>query len=174
MKEKIKSSEWILVGSLLLIMASLVLIAKVNAYRVATTISEKDLKQEEILVSISGAVEKPGDYTVLLSGTTYGEVVRKARPKPFADLKKISLKEPIEAPVSLVIEELTEVKISLRGAVVKPIELTVPAGSRICDLRSKISLTAEADKAFFRRRKLLKEGDVIEVPKKTVDRNSAD
>lgn len=173
MKKSLQSSEWLLIGSLLAIMASLVIIAKVNAYRAASTISIADLKQEQILVTIAGAVAKPGEYSVL-SGTPISEVLRKARPKPWANLQILPIKQVIEAPLHLNVEELTEITVSVRGAVDEPMKIVLPAKSRICDLKSKVSLTAEADKSFFRRRKVLKEGDVIEVPKKTVEKNSAD
>lgn len=172
MKKSLHSSEWVLVASLLLIMASLVTIAKINATRAATTLSAYDLQPEEICITIEGAVCKPGEYKVL-SGTPLHEAVRKARPKPFANLKKIPLTEIIEAPTHIEIGELSEIHISVGGAVSTPANLIVPVGTRICDLKSKVSLTAEADKAFFRRRKRLKEGEFIEVPKKTVEYNSS-
>ncbi len=172
MKKSLPSSEWLLVASLLMIMASLVVIAKVNAYRAASSITAKDLQQEEIWVTIEGAVAKPGRYRAL-SGQTIGEVVRKARPNPFADLKKIPLKEIVEAPMQLQIEELSEVQVFIQGAVAEPVEIRVPARTRICDLKSKVSLTAEADKTFFRRRKMVKDGEILEVPKKTIELNSS-
>lgn len=171
MKKSLPASEWILVGSLLLIMASLVILAKVNAYRASSLISVKDLQQEKILIQIDGAVAKPGEYSVS-SGTLIGEALKKSRPHPFADLKKIPLKEVIEAPLHIHVEELTEVQISVRGAVVEPVELKVPARTRICDLKSKVSLTAEADRSYFRRRKAVKDGEVLVVPKKTIEHNS--
>lgn len=117
MKKSLQSSEWVLVGSLFLIMASLVLVSKVNAYRCGSTLAEA--------------------------------------PLPVA---------PAEEPA--------EITVMVRGAVLAPTQLTLPPKSRICDLKTKLSLTPEADKRFFRRRKLLKDGDCIEVPKKTVELNS--
>jgi hypothetical protein len=65
-----------------------------------------------------------------------------------------------------VVEELKELKIIVRGAVVDPGVIVMPLGARICDLKSKVVLGDEADKTFFKRRRLLKNGEIIEVPKK--------
>jgi hypothetical protein len=51
--------------------------------------------------------------------------------------------------------------------------LTLPAKSRVSDLKSKVVLSPDADKSYFRRRRWLKNGEKIEVPKKTVEENSA-
>lgn len=120
------------------------------------------------MVTIEGAVAKPGEYW-LPSGTTVAQALRKARLKPFADIQALPLKQIIEEPLHLRVEEFTEVVVSVRGAVEKPLDLTLPTGTRVCDLKSKIILTRDADKSFFRRRKLLKNGDIIEVPKKDVE-----
>jgi DNA uptake protein ComE-like DNA-binding protein len=105
----VSKSEWVLVGSLLAILASLVLIAKVSAYRAQALITPfEKTKGEEILVTV-------------------------------------------------------------QGAVLEPVRLTMSPGSRICDLKEKVSLTADADRTFFRRKKRLQDGVIIEVPKKTVE-----
>ncbi len=168
MKKSAQPSEWIVVGSLFAIMCSLLLIAKVNAYRATFSFPPDDPKQEEIMVTISGAVAKPGNYPVS-AGTPVEEVVHKARPKPWANLQKIPLKQLIEKPLYIDVETLSVITVSVRGAVTTPLEITLPAKSRVCDLKSKVSLTAEADKTFFRRKRMLKNGEIIEVPKKTVE-----
>ncbi len=170
MKSSLPSSEWVLVGSLLLVMISLVLIAKVNAHRACSILEQTG--PTEVLVGVDGAVVKPGEYEVPV-GTTIGSVLRKARPKANANLKIIPLNQPIEVATRLMVQELTEITVSVRGAVVEEKEIVLPVGSRICDLKSKVLCTAEADRRFFRRKKLLKDGQVLEVPKKTVEDNSS-
>ena len=168
--KSLPSSEWLLVASLLAVMGSLLLIARVNAHRAASSVNLVEWKQEEILVTISGAVSKPGEHKVL-PGTTVAEVLRKARPKSWAKLGTLPLDEVIESPLQLHVEELSEIKIFVKGAIAEPVEITVPAKSRICDLKSKLSFTSETDLRFFRRKRRLKEGEIIEVPKKTVEDN---
>lgn len=149
-------------------MISLTVIAKVNAYRAADTLSSKEFQIEEILVTVTGAVAKPGEYLVP-AGTLVGAVLRKARPLPYANLKVLPIAHLIEAPVHFCIEELTEITVFVEGAVQEPVILTLPAKSRVSDLKSKVVLSAEADKGYFRRRRLLKDGEKIAVPKKTVE-----
>jgi hypothetical protein len=110
------SSEWLLTGSLFFIIVTLILVAKVNAYRAAAAIAT--LKREEVVL--------PGTVSVWVC-----------------------------------------------GAVKEAGEITLPAGSRISDLKGKVTLSEEADKSFFRRRRKLKNGEAIEVPKKTVENNLA-
>lgn len=164
MKNSLKRSEWLLIGSFLLILGSLFLVSKVNAVWAETTLQETEI-ETFIEIAVDGAVSKPGKYTVP-AGTPVLEAVKKARPKPFADLK--NLQGPVHSAMIIRVEELKEIVVQVKGAVEQPVELVMPVKSRISDLKSKITLTPEADKAFFRRRRLLKNGEVVEVPKKTV------
>jgi hypothetical protein len=168
MKKFLHSSEWFLVASLLIIMSSLVLIAKVNTARLDPILELKEVEKVSVLVTVEGAVSKPGEY-LIESGTTVGEVLRKARPKPWADLQKVNPSEIIESPRNIKVEELTEITVNVQGAVAQSVEIKLPARSRICDLKSKVSLAPRADKTFFRRRRLLKNGEIIDVPNKTVE-----
>ena len=162
--------EWTLLSVFFLIIASFVFISKVNASRAVDAIGQIDEEPRQILVMIDGAVKKPGQYWVS-EGTLVESVLRKSRPSPYADLKLQPLKEIVTNPLHLTVAELKEVKVSVSGAVLESLELVMPVGSRISDLKSKITFTSETDKSFFRRRKLLKDGDKIEVPKKTVEQN---
>lgn len=172
MKKSIRSTEWLLAISLLAVMASLVIVSKINVHRADSTLATEGKEAEMIAVTIEGAVAKPGSYSVP-AGTPVETVLRKARPKPWANLQKISLRQIVEAPINIVVEELSEIKVTVKGAVVECEEIVLPARSRICDLKSKIHLSEEADKGFFRKRRALKQGEIIEVPKKTVEINSA-
>lgn len=168
MKKSLYSSEWILVLSLLAIMASLVLIAQVNASRALSTLALDDAKEADVLVTVEGAVGKPGEYLVP-SGTTVEQALRKAKPKPWANLQSLPLTKIIEEPLHIAVEELTEITVFVRGAVTEPLELTLPAQARVSDLKSKVSLSKDADKTFFRRKRMLKNREIIEVPKKGLE-----
>ncbi|MGB7977629.1 MAG: SLBB domain-containing protein [Chlamydiales bacterium] len=171
MKNSLGSAEWLLAATLLLFIASFLLIAKINGRKAASALAAASFEREEILVAIEGAVKKPGEYLVE-AGTTVGQALRKARPLPDANLKALPLNEIIDAPLRLCVEELQEIAVTVTGAVEEPVLLRLPPKSRISDLKSKVALTKEADKTFFRRRKILRNGDKIEVPKKTVEDNS--
>lgn len=172
MKNSLSPSEWILATSFLIFIAALVLIAKVNTYKASTAIASATLLPEEILVTIDGAVKKPGQYTIQ-AGITIEQALRKAKPAPEADLKALPLKEIIENPLHITVGELKEIRVTVAGAIAGPVELVLPPKSRISDLKSKVIFTDETEKTFFRRRKLLKNGEHIEVPKKTVEQNEA-
>lgn len=163
-----KSPEWSLVTSLFLIICSIVLIAKVNAFKSRSIVTDEDLRVEDVSVYISGAVKKPGSYKVS-PGTPLEVVIKKARPLICADLKKLPLTQLVDGTVTIVVEEMKEILVSVRGEVLKVAEYTLPVGARISDLKSKVTLTKDADKRFLSRRKLLKNGDVIEVPKKKLE-----
>jgi DNA uptake protein ComE-like DNA-binding protein len=153
-------------------MVSLALIAKVNVYRASSTLPLQELQAKDILVSISGAVKKPGAYRVA-AGTPLEAVLKKAKPLPHAKLEGLPFQEPVESAKEIFVEELSEIVVFVSGAVQEPGELTLPAKSRVSDLKSKVVLSPDADKSYFRRRRWLKNGEKIEVPKKTVEENSA-
>ena len=149
-------------------MTSLVLVAQVNASRASASIAVEDVKAEPVVVTVEGAVSKPGAYPVQ-PGTTVETVLRKARLKPFANVQNLPLHQIIEAPLHLKVEELAEITVFVCGAVTEPLEIVLPARARVSDLKSKVSLSDEADKTFFRRRRMLKHGEKIEIPKKDVE-----
>jgi len=161
-------SEWSLVGSLLIIMASLVLIAKINTHRASTHLLSTEIGPEKVLVTIDGAVTKPGQY-LLAVGTSVEKALRKAKPTKLANTKILPLRTLIEEPMHLHVEELKEITVFVRGEVLEPLEITLPLHARISDLKGKVQLTKKSDKSFFRRRKLLKNGEILVVPKKTVE-----
>ena len=169
MKKSLQSSEWILALSLLAILASSILIAKVNVYRATTAIAEADLKPvEAVAVLIEGAVQRPGTYQVI-PGTLTRTVLKKAGLKRHADLNGIDVTKRIEEATHLTIQEISEIEVAIGGEVVLPTQLRLPIGARVCDLKSKIQLTEQANPACLKSRRQLKNGEFFEIPKKTVE-----
>ena len=173
MEKSLPSSEWVFVGSILIVMTAFFVVAKVNAYRASSEISIAPLLKEECIVTITGAVSRSGEYTVRV-GTTLEQVLKKARPMPYSNLRALPLKKIIETSLLIDVEELTEISVSIDGEVAEPVTLVLAPKSRICDLKSKVIFTDETDKTFFRKRRLLRDGDRITVPKKTVEQNARD
>ena len=167
LKKSLPTSEWTFIFSTLIVMAAFVLIAKFNAIRSQSEIDKVEF-QEEVCVTILGEVRRPGVYKVLV-GTLLQDVVRKARPKKFSNLKDLPMKKIIEEPLTVVVEELAKISIRVTGEVENPTILKVKPRTRICDLKSIVILTDDADKTFFKRRKHLLDREVIEIPKKTVE-----
>lgn len=163
----LSSSEWVLATTFLLLLGSFIVIAKVNAYRAKIALEAFPV-QEEIFLTIDGAVKKPGKYQVQ-PGTSIEAILRKARPALDADLKSLPFMDKIDRSLHITVNKLDEIRVNVTGAIAESADLLLPPGSRICDLKSKIIFTPETELRFFRRKKLLKDGDKIEVPKKTVE-----
>jgi len=125
---------------------------------------------EAISVTFEGAVAKPGTYPIK-PGTTLAQALKKAHPKTYADLKKIDLNQRISSPIRIQVEELNEITITVDGAVATREVLVLPLKTRICDLKSKVHFTEDADpellKAFLKKRRALKDGEILWIPKKT-------
>ena len=207
----LQNSEWVLVSVLLIFLASFVFIARYHEHRRAIQLQQFSWQEARpISVSIEGAVLKPGSYLVA-SGTLLGEALKKSRPKRFANFRELDLDQVLESDCSLIIEELSTLKIKVSSDVNGIFkELEVPPGTRICDLREcveelfakpkeppapegarSICLTQtddllepspqakglpkgfsprfqEVDKNFLKKRRLLRDGEVLEIPAKKV------
>jgi hypothetical protein len=171
MRQSMIASEWVLIGSIALILGSFWLVAQYHRafgrsperYSVLSLAVESPASS--VTVAISGAVKRPGEY-VVSQGTTLQQVLRKALPMASADLSSLPLQKFLETSQAIEVPELREIRIFVEGAVLRPVELLLPAGSRIFDLRGKIDLSSEADRKFLKRKKLLRHGDRIQVPVK--------
>lgn len=162
MDRSLRSSEWVLVGSFLLLFSSIVIISQINRQK---EIGLPLPPHQKISVAISGAVSKPGTFSVL-PGMTLEAILRKSRPNRFANLRSLDLARRIEEPLELHLELLTEIAVRIEGAVEAPLALQLPVGTRICDLKSKVAYTPDADAKFFKSRRMLWDGEILEIPKK--------
>lgn len=162
----LRSSEWVLVGSLLLIFASLLFIAKITAIRSSSFLETRTLPSHPLCpIRIEGAVKKPGTYSVL-PGTPLKKVLAKSQPHRFADLRSLDMTARVEGPLEIHLNELTAISIQIEGAVPVPFTISLPVGTKVSDLRTKIALNAEADLSIFKSRRLLKDGEILKVPEK--------
>lgn len=159
---RLRSSEWILTGSLFLLLLSLLAIAKIKATQVGDPLERKIVTLD---VSIDGHVKKPGVYAVA-RGTPIGEALKKAHPKKFADLRAIPLKDPISHPLCLHVEPLRELTVQVVGAIENPGQFRVAPGTRIADLKKFLSLAANADRAYFKKKRMVQDGETIKIPQK--------
>lgn len=167
MKKSLDTSDWSLVISLFLIICSIVIVAKIKAIRATALVLDAELKPKSVVVRVEGAVKKPGEFHVA-PGTLVQDVIKKAKPRRFADIQKLPLLAPIDGSMTICLEKMREISVRVCGEA-EEVQLRLPWGSRLSDLRSKLSLTKEADISFFKGRRLLKEGEVIEVPKKPIE-----
>lgn len=152
-------------GSLILIFASLLLISHFHQHRKKLLISAVEESVEcHIDIGIIGEVSRPGVYSVV-PGTRIGDLIKKSRPKRYADLSFIDLDSPAVVACELIVPQLKELTVQIEGAVAEPLTLTMPIGSRISDLKSKIQSEKDADLGFFKRRRLLKNREIITIPR---------
>lgn len=164
MNKSLASSEWFLAAALLAIMASLAAIAKISSSKAFAQIKIHEAEKPKfVIVSVQGAVAKPGPYPMVL-GSELIETVLKAKPAKFADLKNLSMEKTAENSLVVYVEELKEVEVLIAGAVLNPGPMRFPIGSRLCDLKSKIQCSDQADRSFLKRRRLLKDGERVEIP----------
>lgn len=145
-------TEWLLTFSLVVLLLSLVLIAKIQS----SLMNPPEIVVRMVEVEVDGAVAKPGLYSIE-EGTPFQELFHRVKPHFFADLRGYDLGQPIEADLMLHIEELKELKIEIDGIG----SYSVPIGTRVCDLRKIIPALAGIDKKKFKSQRRLKEGERI-------------
>ena len=154
-------SEWLLVASLLLILGTLFVFSKIKAFRTKEGTICATIPVE---VVVSGHVSKPGTYLVD-PGTPVSEVIVKAKPKLFANLERFDSGARVPGACSYYIEPKLELTVRVGGACVEE-ELKVIPGTRICDLKKKITLQPGADLAFFKKKRRLADKETIKIPLK--------
>lgn len=164
MDKEIRSNEFILVISFLLLLLSFVLVAEYSRSKNRIAF-EKIQVQEKIPVTIRGAVRKPGTYFIL-PGTTLESAIQKSSPRRFADLKKIDLKSRVEESLEIDIEEMKEIVVQVNGAVEREKTLYLPIGTRVNQLKKWIKISENGDKTVFKSRRMLLDGENFNVPQK--------
>ena len=167
-EEKIQSglqrSEWVLVGGFLILLAALLSFSRLHQHRRSTQLR---VYSQEIIrpiqIQVEGAVSKPGTYE-FLPGVSLSDVLKMSCPKKWADLKSLNLEQKIDSSMRFEIPMLSSVCVRVEGAVQYPFTLSLPVGSRISDLLPYVELSEGADLRFFKRRRLLKDGEELIVP----------
>jgi hypothetical protein len=153
LRMNLKQTEWIFVTTILLLMASLVIIGRINGKKTSSILENYPLaSHEKCKVKIEGAVAKPGIYHVL-PGTPLKTIIKKSSPTPYADLKKICMDQRIEHALNIQIDPLTEISVTINGK-----QITVPAGTKVCQLKKYIDVS---DHKIFKSRRFLKDQEVI-------------
>lgn len=116
-------------------------------------------------MTLQGAVLRPGVY-LASPGTLIEKIIKKSRPKKYADLESIDLTQRIEGPIQLMIEEKTKITVKILQNQGPPLLLELPIGTRFCDLKSKIDVDLSASQTLFKSRRLLRDGEEICVVEK--------
>lgn len=106
-----KLSEWVTIVLVIGFIASISLIAHYSEKGSATAINttNRALETQMVMVSLSGAVKKPGTYPCR-PGTSLNELLKKAEIAPAANRKMIPLKKVIYSSQSIEIPRKIEGK----------------------------------------------------------------
>jgi hypothetical protein len=160
-------SEWLFGLAILIFLVSFFLIAKKTSFQSLERLHQarQALPVPVINVEVNGCVKKPGTVQIQ-RGATIRSVLRKARIKSMADLTNIDLDKVLDESCIITIPAYEKIFVHIQGCVKENVLLELPAESRICDLKSRLALSPDADPAFFRRRKILKNNEIIQVPSK--------
>jgi hypothetical protein len=156
-------SEWIFGFGIAIILVSFLIISKRTGFESLRYLHYAPRAAKPITVNIQGAVHKPG-ACVVPSDSTLRFVLRKARLRPDADLSNLDLDSILADCSEVVIPALNQISIAVSGCVEQEGAVTLAAGSRICDLKGKVTLTTDADSAFLHRRKILKNHETVQIP----------
>lgn len=160
-------SEWTIVISLMLLMASFAMIAKINAFRSASILKENFLSHHELCeIEISGEVAKPGTF-IVIPGTPLKKILKKSSPTPFANLRRIDLNKSVETSAHYKVERLTEILVRIEGLPSGAIDVVIPAGTRMCHLKSYVNFEDAGLYLTFSNRRILRDGDVVSIEKKS-------
>lgn len=121
------------------------------------------IADQKVEVIIQGAVEHPGVYT-LTRGMLVSDLLEQAIPLAEADVKRVKLDKKLRTGQVIKVPEIKMITIQLTGAVQPPHSLRVPKGTRVQDLLEKVKFQEEADLSKLRKKRLLKDGEIIHVP----------
>ncbi len=119
----------------------------------------------EVQIWIEGAVAKPGAY-VLKKGSHLEDVLACAQPLAEADLTQLKLKKTLYDGQKIQIPTKLFMTVILEGAIEQPGPLKVPQGIFLKDLDQYAKFLPEADLKKIKKKKRLKDGEIVQIPAK--------
>lgn len=121
---------------------------------------------QKIRVHCVGAVD-PEVWLELSTGAKWSDLLAKLVLSQDADISKLVLEESLKNNQTCIIPTKGKTSLYVCGAVKEPGVVYVPDGCRYNELMAHLELSEDADCALFRRRKrILADGETVEVPKK--------
>lgn len=161
---QLPAREWIAVVVLLLFMmglVALVLFSQEDALP-ESLLPPHYCVSQELEVIIEGAVAHPGAYQ-MPKGSLLKDLFAKAEPIPEADLSRMKAERKLRQGQIIRVPHRAMITIHLEGAVKQSGPLRLPKGSRLCDLVDCVSFAEGADLKPLKKKRRLKEGEVIAV-----------
>lgn len=149
----LKTREWIIVILYCGILAAITLVSQVLVPRERPElIYEHQIKSPFIEVSIAGAVEFPGIYS-LPKGSITSDLIKKAKPLPNADLTKLKWTARLLPGKHVRIPFIEMVTVRIEGEVVEPITIKTEKGTELKQLFDIVAFTDFADKTSLMKKK---------------------
>jgi hypothetical protein len=159
--------EWITVILIVALMGWLTAITHFKSNALPEVLDQPHyIFNPEIEVWIEGAVKNPGKFK-MKRGEKVEDLLERAQPTKEADLSQIRQKTKLKKGQKLNIPALAMITVHIQGAVKQSVSLTIPKGTVLEDLISKIKFEKDANIEKLKKKRVLKEGEVIKVSKKT-------
>ena len=124
---------------------------------------EKAFPVKKIHVWIQGEVKKPGQYE-FVEGSPLKELLFLAKPLKYALIDEGMLNRILKDEDCIEIERRAAIQCKIHGAVAQPDVYFLPIGTRICDLKKIVVLQKNADKKFFKSKRLISNNESIKIP----------
>lgn len=161
----LKVHEWLAIIAIVGVIAGLTCLTSFQdnaASRIAkATWPETSAKGFDVL--IHGAVRYPGIYHVE-SSIKLQDLLALAEVHPEADLRRFRLDQLVKRGRTIRVPLRQMIKVHLKGAVDAEQTLTVPKGTKMEELMGLISYDKNADQQALKKKRRLKDNEVILVP----------
>jgi hypothetical protein len=165
-KKNLYLREWFLLFAILGFLGVVVSISMITELRIAKVIDSTVAEDiTDVLVKIEGEVAMPGEYS-FPAGICLEKILKKAKPKKFANLSIFDKKEKIFTSKKLFIPKLEKITVFIGGAVKNPGYYEFPVGSKLLDLKEKVDFIEPNDKSrkLFAKNRMLKHGERVIIP----------
>ncbi|KIC72776.1 hypothetical protein DB42_CT00500 [Neochlamydia sp. EPS4] len=162
-KENLPKREWVVIICLILFMIVLTCLTHKHRFLSSRKYSEPHhLYNRQQTVRVEGAVEYPGLYNVEKTATL-ANVLEQAKVHLEADLSKISLNKKVNNSQLIKVPYKEYITVRVEGAVKKRGSLTVLRGTLMEDLIKLIEPLEKADVGRLKRKRKLRDGEIIKV-----------
>lgn len=155
--------EWAAIVSILGFIGMICAVTQISNSGSAPSTAIYDHEKASMTVYIDGAVESPGMYQMPLKSTV-NDLLQIAHPAPQANLKKVKLNSTLKPGQRITIAAYPQITIYLEGDVIAG-AYQIRKGTRLCDLPSLIAFPPSANMSIFKKKRVLKEGERLIVPK---------
>lgn len=159
---RLPTREWIAVAVLVVFMTGLVALVLFSEEdsQPDTLLAPHYCVSQEIEVIIEGAVAHPGVH-LLMRGSVLKDLLSKAEPLPEADLSRLKPERKLRPGQTIRVPQRAMITVHVEGAVKKEGPIRLPKGSRLCDLADNISFTEGANLKPLKKKRRLRDGEVI-------------